>query len=157
MKRIMRYLKGTSDLGLVCNPQKNCNCVGYSDADWGGDLDDRSSASGYVFQIGCGAMSWRSKKQTSVALSTAKAEYVAIAFTAQEALWLRHFLMDMIAEPPGPMVICEDNQSAIAMTKSPQFNGCSKHISIKYHLIRDIVMDGMVEVHEILSITRDDR
>ena len=97
--------------------------MGYSDADWGGDLDDRKSTSGYVFQIGGGAVSWRSKKQKSVALSTAAAEYVALAFTAQEELWLRHFLMDMIAEPPGPMVIYEDNQSAIAMTKSPQFHG----------------------------------
>ena len=146
VKRIMRYLKGTSDLGLVFKPQKNCDCVGYSDADWGGDLDDRKSTSGYVFQIGGGAVSWRSKKQTSVALSTAEAEYVALAFTAQEALWLRHFLTDMIAEPPGPMVIYEDNQSAIAMTKSPQFHGRSKHISIKYHFIRDLLMDGMVEV-----------
>ena len=73
-------------LDLSLSPKKNCDCVGFSDADWGGDLDDRKSTSGYVFQIGGGAISWRSKKQTSVALSTAKAKYVALASTAQEAL-----------------------------------------------------------------------
>ena len=155
VKRIMRYLKGTSDLGLVLKPQKNCDCVGYSDADWGGDLDDRKSTSRYVFQIGGGAISWRSKKQTSVALPTAEAEFVELAFTAQEALWLRHFLTDMIAGPPGPMVIYEDNQSAIAMTKSPQFHGRSKHISFKYPF-HPRHCDGWNGGSEILSNTRDD-
>ena len=99
-----------------------------------------------MFQIDGGTVSWRSKKQTSVALSTAEAEYVALASTVQEALWLRHLLTDLNIEPQGPMVIHEDNQSAIAMTKSPQFHRRSKHISIKYHFIRDVVMDGRVEV-----------
>ena len=146
VKRIMRYLKGTSDLGLIFKPQDKCDCAGFSDADWGGDLDDRKSTSGYVFQIGGGTVSWRSKKQTSVALSTAEAEYVALASTVQEALWLRHLLTDLNIESPGPTVIYEDNQSAIAMTRSPQFHGRSKHISIKYHFIRDVVTGGAVEV-----------
>ena len=146
VKRVMRYLKGTSDFGLVFIPQENCDCVGVSDVDWGGDLDDRKSTAGYVSEIGGGAISWRSKKQTSVALSTAEAEYVALASTAQEALWLQHLLTDLITEPLGSMVIYEDNQSAITMTKGPQFHGHSKHISIKYHFIRDLVTDGTVEV-----------
>ena len=99
-----------------------------------------------MFQIGGGAVSWRSKKQTSVTLSTAEVEYVALASAAQEALWLKHLLVDLITEPLGPMLIYEDNQSAIAMTKSPQFQGRSKHISINYHFIQDVVMNGTVEV-----------
>ena len=94
VKRIMRYLKGTTNLGLVYTPQNN-NCVGFSDSDWGGDLDDRKSTSGYVFQIGGGAVSWRSKKQTSVALSTAEAEYVALASATQEALWMRQLSAEL--------------------------------------------------------------
>ena len=74
-----------------------------------------------MFQISGGAINWRSKKQTSVTLSTAEAEYLALASTAQEALWLMHVLTDLITEPLGPMLIYEDNQSAIAMTKSPHF------------------------------------
>ena len=65
VKRIMRYLRGTINLGLVFTPQGKCDCVGFSDADWAGDLYGRKSTSGYVFQIGGSAVSWRSKKQTS--------------------------------------------------------------------------------------------
>lgn len=75
VKRIMKYLRGTTNLGLVYVPQGSGSCVGFSDSDWGGDLDDRNFTSGYVFQIGGGVVSWRSKKQTCVALSTAEAEY----------------------------------------------------------------------------------
>ena len=147
VKRIMRYLKGTTNLGLVYTPQSNNNCVGFSDSDWGGDLDDRKSTSGYVFQIGGGAVSWRSKKQTSVALSTAEAEYVALAGATQEALWMRQLSTELNDKPPTEaMVIFEDNQSAIAMTKNPQFHGRSKHIAIKYHFVRDKVAEGIVKI-----------
>ena len=86
VKRIMRYLKGTSDLGLLYTKEGSSKCVGYSDSDWGGDLDDRKSTSGYLFLIGGGSVSWRSKKQSSVALSTAEAEYMALASAGQEAV-----------------------------------------------------------------------
>ena len=86
VKRIMRYLKGTSDLGLLYTKEGSSKCVGYSDSDWGGDLDDRKSTSGYLFLIGGGSVSWRSKKQSSVALSTAEAEYMALASAGQEAI-----------------------------------------------------------------------
>ena len=82
-----RYLRGTADYGLAFTSYASGDCVGYSDADWGGDLDDRKSTSGYL--ISGGAVSWRSKKQTCVALSTAEAEYVALASAAQEAIWIR--------------------------------------------------------------------
>ena len=91
VKRILRYLRGTADYGLAFTPDASGDCVGYSDADWGGDLDDKKLSSGYVFLISGGAVSWRSKKQTCVALSTAEAEYVALASAAQEAVWMSHF------------------------------------------------------------------
>ena len=123
------------------------DCVGYSDADWGGDLDDRKSTSGYVFQISGGPVSWRSKKQTCVALSTAEAEYVALASATQEALWMRRLSAELSGGPPeGAVTIFEDNQSAISMTKNPQFHGHSKHISIKYHFVRDQVSDKTIKV-----------
>ena len=89
VKRIMRYLKGITNIGLLYSKQESCKCVGYSDSDWGGDLDDRKSTSGYFFQIGSGPVSWRSKKQSCVALSTAEAEYMALASAGQEAVWMR--------------------------------------------------------------------
>ena len=147
VKRIMRYLRGTTDLGLIFTPQGSNDCVGFSDADWAGDLDDRKSTSGYMFQIGGTAVSWRSKKQTTVALSTAEAEYVALAGATQEAVWMRQLTADLNGEPATkPTVVFEDNQAAIAMAKNPQFHGRSKHISIKYHFVRDKVNDGTINI-----------
>ena len=100
---------------------------------WGGDLGDRQSTSGYLFQVGGTAISWRSKKQTCVALSTAEAEYIALASAVQESLWLQQLVTDLKKEEVKSMVMYEDNQSAISMTKNPQFHGRAKHIDIKYH------------------------
>ena len=146
VKRIFRYLKGTQHYGLLYKKGNSDNCLGFSDADWGGDLDDWKSTSGYVFQIGETAISWRSKKQTCMALSTAEAEYVALSSTAQESLWLQQLLADLTKEPTKSMVIYEDNQSAIIMAKDPQFHGRSKHIDIKYHFIREQVTNRSLEL-----------
>ena len=124
----LHYMKGESSA-----------VIGYSDADWGGDCNDFKSTSGYLFQIGGSAVSWRSKKQSCVALSTAEAEYMALSSTAQEALWLRELNKDLKNPPSGPTIIFEDNQSAICMLKNPQFHGRSKHINIKFHFIREQV------------------
>ena len=88
-------------------------------------------------------MSWRSKKQSCVALSTAEAEYVALAAATQEALWMRQLISEMKAEHPKSIVIHEDNQFAISMTRNP-LHGRSKHISIKYHFVRDHVNEGSI-------------
>ena len=88
-------------------------------------------------------MSWRSKKQTIVALSTTEAEYVTLVSAAQEAVWMRQLTTDLNGEPPTDLtVVFQDNQAAIAMTKNRQFHGHSKHISIKYHFVWDKVNDG---------------
>ena len=146
VKRIFRYSKGTQHYGLLYKKGNSDNCSGFSDADWGGDLDDQKSTSGYVFQIGETAITWRSKKQTCVALSTAEAEYVALSSTAQESLWLQQLLVDLTKEPTKSVVIYEDNQSAIIMAKDPQFHGRSKHIDIKYHFIRERVTNRSLEL-----------
>lgn len=146
VKRIMRYLKGTVNFGILYNNQGSKKCIGYSDADWGGDLDDRKSTSGYLFQIGEGPVSWRSKKQTSVALSTAEAEYMALASAAQEAVWMRLLTAELSDRPMEAVTVFEDNQSAIQMTKNPHFHGRAKHIGIKFHFIRELVSDGTVKL-----------
>ncbi len=119
VKRIMRYLKGTLHFGLLYSKGSSRECIGYSDVDWAGDLDDRKSTSGYIFQISGAAVSWRSKKQTCVALSTAEAEYMALASAAQEAIWIRQLTSDLKNGPTAGTVILEDNQSAICMAKKP--------------------------------------
>ena len=94
VKRIMRYLVGTMYLGLLYKKNELKSCVGFSDADWAGDLDDRKPTSGYIFQLTGAAISWRSKKQACVTLSSEEAEYIALASAAQEAVWVRQLLTD---------------------------------------------------------------
>ena len=144
MKRIMRYLRGTVNLGLAFTPQLSGE---VSDADWGGDVNDRKSTSGYLFQVCGAAISWRSKKQTCIALSTAEVEYMALASATQEAIWLGQLTSELgIGTPAKATTFFEDNQSAIGMTKNPQFHGRSKHIAIKYHFVRDQVGKGTVKL-----------
>ena len=91
-------------------------------------------------------MTWRSKKQSCVALSTAEAEYMALSSAAQEALWLRQLTAELRSPPATATTIFEDNQSAIAMKKNPQFHGHAKHIAIKYHFIREQVQNGTIKL-----------
>ena len=147
VKRIFRYLKGTIHLGLLYerNGLKKL-IIGYSDADWGGDCNDHKSTSGYLFLVGGTAVSWRSNKQTCVALSTAEAEYMALTSAAQEAVWMRQLSKDMKTDVCEPTVIFEDNQSAICMAKNPQFHGRAKHIGIKYLFIREQVSNNTIKL-----------
>ena len=146
VKRIIRYLKGTQDYGLLYMRDSTVSdvFVGYSDSDFGGDSDDRRSTSGYIFQIGGAGISWRSKKQTCVALSTAEAEYIALSHATQEAVWLRQLASDLRCNTKQPTVIYEDNQAAICMAKNP--NSRSKHIEIKYHYVREKVQNDIIEL-----------
>lgn len=114
VKRIFRYLCGASDL-VLCYQGGDLRLKGYSDADWGGDLDESRSTSGYAFVIGGGAISWCSKEQDGIALSTMEAEYVASCFTVQEAIWLRSFLHDLNITPTvdDPIEMHCDNTAAI--------------------------------------------
>ena len=146
LKRVMRYLKGTTNYGIMYNKKGSQECICYSDADWAGDINDRRSTSGYLFQISGGAVTWSSKKQSCVALSTAEAEYVALSSAAQEAVWMRQLTTELQNPPETPTIIYEDNQSAISMTKNQQFHGKGKHIAIKYHFIQDQVSNGTIKI-----------
>ena len=95
-------------------------CIGYTDTDWAGDVDDCKSTSGYIFLLCGGAVSWKSQKQRCVALSTAEADYIAMASPAQESVWLRQLITELTnSSAESPTLIYKDNQSAIAMTKNP--------------------------------------
>ena len=146
VKRILRYLKGTINYGITYSKDSRDDLVGYCDADWAGDVCDRKSTSGYVFCVSGSPVSWRSKKQSCVALSTAEAEYVALSAAAQEAVWLRNLMEDLSRECQSVTTIHDDSQAAISMSKNPQFHGKSKHIEIKYHYIREQVLKGSVSL-----------
>ena len=150
-KRILRYLKGTVNLGLSYKRCADGNLIGYSDADWAGDVDDRHSTSGNVFLLAKGAVSWLSKKQATVALSTAEAEYVALSAATQEAIWLRRLLADVGEPLEDPIVINEDNQGAIAMAKNPVGHARTKHIDMRYHFVREGVQNGAIILKYVAS------
>ncbi|CAM8958294.1 unnamed protein product [Rhodiola kirilowii] len=145
-KRILRYISGTIDYGIMYSHTEEFCLTGFTDSDWAGDVETRKSTSGYAFYLGDGVISWSSKKQQVVALSTAEAEYIAVTTAACQAVWLRRILEDLKHKQEGPTKIMCDNKSAIALAKNPVFHGRSKHIGIIYHYIRELVKDGEIEL-----------
>ena len=144
VKRILRYLNGTQNLAIKFQKSDEA-LVAYSYADWAGDLDDRRSTTGNLFLMAHGPISWVSKKQAVVTLSTSEAEYVALSFATQEVIWLRKLLTDLRVTLPGPTVLMEDNQGAITITKNPVGNARTKHIDIRYHYVCEAVQNRIVD------------
>ena len=151
LKRILRYLSGTQNLGIVYRalPQQPSFFYGYADASYG-NTDERKSISGYVFLARNGAITWSSRKQISVALSLTEAEYVALSEAAREACWLRNLYGELgLLQGEVPTLIRGDSEGSIAMAKNPQFHKRSKHIEIHWHWIRDLVQAGKICVESI--------
>ena len=146
VKRVFRYIQGTLNHGLKFNHSDSFKLYGYSDADLAGCVDTRKSTSGHVFRIGDSTISWRSKKQPIVALSSTEAEYVALCAAAQETIWLRNLLKDINILQPGATTLYEDNQGAIALSKNPKNHPRTKHIDIKYHYVRETVENNFINL-----------
>ena len=144
----MVYLGTTKDLWLVFGGKGSEEPVGYCDSDWASQ-PDRHSISGYSFHIGVGAVTWSSKKQTLVALSSTEAEYIAQNHAAREALWLRQFLAEINNVSPKTLLLRSDNTGAIEMARDPKFHARTKHIDIRYHFIREVVADEKIELDYI--------
>ena len=140
VKRILRYLRGTTDYTL-CYHSLDLRLVGYCDADQGRDLDEHKFTSGYAFMLSDGAISRISKKQSCIALSTMEAEFVACSSAVQEAVWLRRFLqyLDVVTHISDPVTIHCDNMAALAYAKDSKYHGRTKHIDVRFNFIRDIV------------------
>lgn len=144
VKRIYQYLAGTADLALTFG-HKPRELEGYSDAD-GSMHEDRHAISGYAFMIDGGAVSWSSKQQEIIALSTTEAEYVAQTHAAKEALWLRSLIGQIFGGLEKPTTLYADNQSAIALAQDQQYHARTKHIDIRYHFIRWIIAEGKIKL-----------
>ena len=144
VKKLYQYYKGTIDLWLTYGGG-NQPLVGYSDAD-GNMAKDRHAISGYAFLINGGAVSWSSKRQEIISLSTTESEYIAATHAAKEALWLRSLITQLFKLDLAPTVLFCDNQSAIELTKDHQYHARTKHIDIRYHFIRWIVEQGSLKI-----------
>ena len=143
VKRIFRYLKGTEFLGLWYPKDFTMSLLGYTDADYAGFLVDRKSTSGMAQFLGPCLVSWGSKKQNSVALSTTEAEYVAAAACCSQLLWLKQQLSDFGMDFSSVKILC-DNTSAINISKNPVHHSRTKHIDIRHHFLRDHVEKGNI-------------
>jgi len=144
-KRILRYLKHTPDFCLWYPKDCSFDLVGYTDADYAGFLVDRKSTSGMAHFLGPCLVSWGTRKQHSVALSTAEAEYVAAASCCAQVLWIKQQLKDFNVDMETVPILC-DNTSAINISKNPCQHKRTKHIDIRHHFLRDSVEKGMISM-----------
>eukprot|EP00253_Pinus_taeda_P024026 PITA_24026 len=147
VKQVFMYLCGTSDYGLCYQGRPELNRAldihGFLDADWAGDLDQRRSISGYVFNLFGGAVSWMNKKQSVVVVSTTEAEYMEATHASKEAVWLQRLCSSM-GLVQGAMRIDCDSQSEIFLEKNPAYHSKTKHIDVQYHFVRDMIEDKKV-------------
>jgi ribonuclease HI len=150
VKRVMRYLAGTQDLGICFESGTGGELHGYCDSDHGGDLDSGRSTSGYAFLFGNGAISWSSKLQPTVATSSTEAEYMAAGHAVKQCIWVRE-LMSELKLDVGRTVIYTDNMSSIALIKNPVHHQRTKHIRINWHFIREVIESGEMEFEFVPS------
>lgn len=147
-KRVLRYLKGTSHNSLTF--RKGCLDInGYADADWAGNEVDRRSYTGYVFMLGHSIVSWESRKQKTVALSSTEAEYMALSDACKEAMFLQSFLSELGVT--CKVNICNDNQSALKLCTNSMYHSRTKHIDVKHHFIRDAVEKNIVNIRYLCT------
>jgi hypothetical protein len=137
VKRIFIYIKGTEEFGLWYPKGKDISLITYTDADWEGCIDDWRSTSGAAFYFGECLVSWPSKKQSSISLSTAKTEYIAAAKCCTQVLWMKQTLTDIYVEYDEPILIYFDDTSTISISKNLVMHSKTKHIPIKYHFLRE--------------------
>eukprot|EP00253_Pinus_taeda_P002168 PITA_02168 len=122
---------------------------GYTDSDWAGSVDDRKSTAGYVFSLGSCAVTWTSKKQHAVALSSTEAKYRGAVKAPCEAVWLRCMLVDMHVSQTGPTPLFCHNQGVLKLAKNPVFHERTKHVENHCHYIRQLVEDGSVQLRYV--------
>lgn len=150
VKKEFKYLKGTDLKSLVFNHEALAEILGYCDADWANDRQDRRSISGYIFLFKGAPISWSSKKQKTVALSTCKAEYMSLALACQEAIWLRNLSNEINnAICQKPITIYLDNQSVKDLAETSNYKPRTKHIDVRYHFVRQCVDQGIIQIKHV--------
>ncbi|GJX22049.1 retrovirus-related pol polyprotein from transposon TNT 1-94 [Tanacetum coccineum] len=150
VKRIFRYIKGTTHLGLWYPKGSGIETIVYADSDHAGDYVDRKSTSGVCTFMGCCLTSWFSKKQTALAISTTKAEYVSAGKACQQALWMKQAFIDHGVRLDDIPIMC-DNKGAIDLSKNPIQHSRTKHIEIHHHFLRDNVEKGNISIEKVSS------
>lgn len=151
LMHVMGYVLNTIDYGLTYSRDTNLTPLAFVDADYGGCRDTRRSTSGYVFMMAGGPVTWSSKRQATVALSTVEAEYVAMSRCAQQMIWMQTWLDEVQMEHDTPGIIMGDSRGAIALAKNTKDHGKVKHIDIRHHYLRELVKSEQIIFEQVSS------
>eukprot|EP00171_Calliarthron_tuberculosum_P001876 IDg1876t1 len=150
VKRIFRYISGTRNMGIAFNETEPLAPLGYTDSDWGGCKTSRKSTSSFSFIISGGLVSWKSKKQTCVAQSSSKAEYIALSIAVKEAIWIQEIFKFLMPDHyQSPILLFVDNQGSIKMAKNDASGTRTKHIDVRYHFARDMLSKNLYTIEYI--------
>ena len=145
--RILKYLEGTKNIGVLYGSKESNTILGYSDSAYGDDKDSRRSTAGYVFLCWGGAIAWKSKLQKTVATSSTDSEYMALGQAVKEALWIKGLVNELgFEEGSGTMTILSDSMGSIDLAKTTKHHDRTKHIDIRHHFLREHVEKGDVEL-----------
>lgn len=152
-KRVLKYLKGTKNVGIMFK-KSNSPVTGFVDSDWANDISDRKSYYGFIFLLANGPISWECQKQKTLALSSTEAEYIGISEATKESMYLKYLCSEIFDVNKScdfltksiPMIIYNDNQSAIRLSENQTFHKRTKHIHVKYHFIREKVKNNEIQL-----------
>ncbi|XP_044485332.1 uncharacterized mitochondrial protein AtMg00810-like [Mangifera indica] len=147
--KVIKYLKGCPGLGLLFPRDKNLKVMAYCDSDWGTCPMTRKSLTGFCVKLGDSLISWKTKKQPTVSLSSAEAEYRAMAKTTCEIIWIRGLLKDLGVIISEPVELYCDNKAAKDISTNPAFHERTKHIEIDCHFVRDKIQEGLIKPYHI--------
>lgn len=150
-KRVLRYLKGTTDHALHLNATSTLTLQGFSDASFANNIEDRKSTGGYLVYFGQSLISWSSRKQQAVSRSSVESEYRALANLAAKVLWLTYLLKEIKFPLKISPVLWTDSMSATALASNPVFHARSKHIELDVHFIWDHIFSKRLEVRHVPS------
>jgi hypothetical protein len=136
---ILRYVNGTKDFCIRYSTSEYFRLIGYTDSDSGGNIDDMKSTFGYTFHFGICMVSWASRKQPIVSISSTESKYIAATNASCQAVWMRRMLKKLLQEQQEPTIVFCDNNSSIMLSKNHVFHKKTKHIDTRYHFIRELV------------------
>ena len=148
LKHLFRYLRGTLDLGITYCADGNQAIVGYTDSDWAGDKGTQKSATEYLLKLANGAVSWSSKQQPTVALSSSEAKYMAATQCVKEAIWIQGLLKEIGYQETDQHTISlfGDNMGALALAQNPEYYARKKHINVQWHFVREKILENLVQL-----------
>ncbi|XP_019245188.1 PREDICTED: uncharacterized protein LOC109225051 [Nicotiana attenuata] len=148
---LLRYLKGDLTLGVFMSNDSDWSIKAYCDSDWAACPDTRKSVSGYVVLLGSSLISWKSKRQETVSLSSVEAEYRSLRKVVGELVWLKRLLTELTASCSSPFEVFCDSESALHIARNPVFHERTKHIEVDCRFVRQQLQDGLVSLHHIAT------